>query len=106
MRFRICLQELGISPPPEVRIKLRLHHHIQLHVRTEQTLQRAQAADRELTMLLGSTPLLQAPAVGSLGWEGELARVYLNLVKARAQLALLQVGLSCLNTQLARIICG
>jgi hypothetical protein len=89
------LQELGISPPPEVRIKLRLHHHIQLHVRTEQTLQRAQAADRELTMLLGSIPLLQAPAGGSVGWERELAQVYLHLVKARAQLALLQVGLLC-----------
>ena len=82
-----AMQELGSSPPPEVRVKLRLQNHIQLHVRTEQTLQRAQAAERELTLLLGSTPLLQG---GAGGWEGELAQAYLNLVKARAQLGLLQ----------------
>jgi hypothetical protein len=98
-----ALQEMGISPPPEVRIKLRLKDHIQLHIQTEQTLQRVQATQRELDTLLGSTPLLQQAALAADGednssstgsssgsWEAELARVYLDLVRARAQVQLLQ----------------
>lgn len=89
-----ALQEAGISPPPEIRIKLRLKDHLQLHIQTEQNLQRAQAAQRELDMLLGSTPLLQAALAAEEGsavsWEAELAQVYLSLVRARAQLQLLQ----------------
>lgn len=96
-----ALQELGISPPPEVRIKLRLKDHIQLHIQTEQTLQRVQATQRELDTLLGSTPLLQAALTAggedgstgsssSISWEAELALVYLDLARARAQVQLLQ----------------
>lgn len=94
-----ALQEMGISPPPEVRIKLRLKDHIQLHIQTEQTLQRVQATQRELDTLLGSTPLLQAALSaggedGSMGssssWEAELAWVYLDFARARAQVQMLQ----------------
>jgi hypothetical protein len=90
----VALQEAGISPPPEIRIKLRLKDHLQLHIQTEQALQRAQAAQRELHMLLGITPLLQAGLAAEDGsvvsWEAELAQVYLSLVRARAQVQLLQ----------------
>lgn len=90
-----AMQELGISPPPEIRIKLRLKDHIQLHINTQQTLQRVQAAQRELDGLLGSTPLLQAALAGvgdghGVNWEAELAQVYINVVRARAQVQLLQ----------------
>jgi hypothetical protein len=88
-----ALQEMGISPPPEVRIKLRLKDHIQLHVSTQQTLQRAQAAQRDLELQLASTPLLQAAvgeAGGGMSWGSEAARLFLQLSKVRAQLQLMR----------------
>lgn len=90
-----ALQEMGISPPPEVRIKLRLKDHIQLHVSTQQTLQRAQAAQRELEVQLASTPLLTAAcgdgaAGGSMSWGSEAAQLFMQLSKVRAQLQLMR----------------
>jgi len=86
--------------PPEVRIKKRLRDHMQLHVHTEQALQRARATQQVLDAALGSTPLLQAvlsAVAGEAGaagtgviWEAQLAQVYLTFVKVRAQVELLQ----------------
>lgn len=107
MTATAALQQRGVSLPPEVRVKMRLKDHVSLHVQTEQALQRVRALQQQLDDVLGSTALLQAAAAAggeedtaadaadgaaaaAVTWEAQLAQLFLNTARVRAQVALLQ----------------
>lgn len=116
----------GMSLPPEVRVKMRLKSHMQLHVRTEQTRRRARAAQQELESLLGSTPILQTALLGlsapagvgggvagggssdvggpGLSQEAELAQLFLTMAQERAAIELLRQFEQLYSQQLSELL--
>lgn len=104
------VQELGVSPPPEVRVKMRLKAHLALHVQTAQALQRAHTAQQELDGILASTPLLLPVlevGIGSgstLTWQAELAQLYMHAAQERAKVQLLQQYEQQFNQELEELL--
>lgn len=90
-------QHEGSYQSPEVLVKQRQQTHVQLFVQAKAAKAAAAAADKELTWLLGSTPLLRQGIGSSFdnagsgsSWEAQLAGLWLRVEGLRAEVALLQ----------------
>lgn len=76
---------------PEMLVKQRQKAHVDMYMQAIKAQAAAQAADKELTLLLGSTPLLQQHlGMGSCSWEAELAGLWLRAERLRGEVGLLE----------------
>lgn len=86
MSARAQQQQQAGYVTPEQQVKQRQEFHVQLFLRAQAARVAAEAAERELTRLLGSITLLQQP----MGWEGQLAGLWLRAEGLRGEVSLLE----------------